>query len=852
MTDRRWRATPCPRVAASRTLGVRVAAVLVLALLALAPAAASAGARGHAGSSDSRRSTAASAEMELVGTQTQTYRTYKRSDGTFLSRVLMDPRTNRAVPDRDCTISRDSFASCTSEALQVLNYESDVAAQSQALLHFDVGQAVPENARILQASMYLSDAGFDLEPGLNQFIAVSGAAEPWTTRVSWATPDGIKPWTDPMSIWGGASVYTTAAALYGVGSNWFTADITSLTRDWISGLYPNYGIVLSADYQSDTMDGDWFNSSEVAGAQPYIDILYEPRVDDVLPDIDVSGNLIDRDIDSGYVGSGTYSVTVVADDTPDATEPSDQVSGIKRVELVTGDGGVYAVQTPSCTPVCPVSYTATFTVNTATIADGFLDLDVVAVDGADNVMTEGGLFVVVDKSRPSNPDRLVLRDFDPATSTVVLDWREGSDPPLGPEIAGSGLKHTEYRLQASSGAWGAWQTVSDGSDVLLRPVAEEQVIAVQLRTMDAAGNYSATASGYLTVRAEASTQSLSDRELRAVEEARTANDAQPCPPRMDYGRARTQSPDFKRFRETKVVLGMQLKVFCLSSQNHPDKLEITGRLAYDTGGDNAPTEVGEPSTVTINAPPPNDDEVKVRGFNATCELRMRGSRDYVVTGTVKYIRDGAVDYTASFTTKLSDAQPLTCPGIAQRLGWQERGWQHLSRYSSEFLEDPDKRAKRKPSAWLANALGDRPYTPSGVPATAGWQAHHTILVGRPRRARDLHALLFRACVHPNERGNGIYLRARALRRRENDGSPNERYTRLRQARPDLADRTYHGDTFRFLYLTRLREGLQDSLGTHNDKCGDGGAGGRSAVLSRLSSLADDLIDGTMELGDPKR
>jgi hypothetical protein len=226
---------------------------------------------------------------------------------------------------------------------------------------------------------------------------------------------------------------------------------------------------------------------------------------------------------------------------------------------------------------------------------------------------------------------------------------------------------------------------------------------------------------------------------------------------------------------------------------------------------------------------------------------------YVVYGRYRYTDDfGAKTDWYDFNTPVNDPRFERCPSAGLIHKRQLAGWSYLLSYSADYLTNANKRAAHGGTYWLRDALGGKPYYPAGTKRP--WDAHHIVPQrGRPRYAYDdVKALLFRACVHPNRAANGVYLRGSGLRRTRN-GTSNPNYRKLQQYDRDpdtaLAERTYHGDTFRNVYSDELHTALHSQLPVEDQTCSSGGAGGHDDVLAELSVFKTRLING-MYLGRP--
>ena len=229
---------------------------------------------------------------------------------------------------------------------------------------------------------------------------------------------------------------------------------------------------------------------------------------------------------------------------------------------------------------------------------------------------------------------------------------------------------------------------------------------------------------------------------------------------------------------------------------------------------------------------------KIRGISDLCRPERGGSYRYRVKGNIKYRRNGAVDYDRDF---LTSTRVLQCPDFEERRAREVEGWRYLSRLDEVVTEVEPKQGD--PSAKLRKTLRDPPYKPPSA-ARRAWEAHH-IVPANDGRAETVQALAFRCRLHPNSPLNGIYLRGRGLRR--DTQAWEDLHTDESAARRALADRTYHGSTFRDLYFTYLLDELGPFVAANRESC-ESSVGFDNVMLS----LANDLIQGTVELGSPRR
>lgn len=97
----------------------------------------------------------------------------------------------------------------------------------------------------------------------------------------------------------------------------------------------------------------------------------------------------------------------------------------------------------------------------------------------------------VDNVAPSAPSDVQVEDYDPVSRVSSVYFTAGVDAaPSG--VTPSGVAYSEARVSTNGGAYTGWSHVSDGNlDVI--DVGDQDQFTVQVRTVDNAGNVSATA-----------------------------------------------------------------------------------------------------------------------------------------------------------------------------------------------------------------------------------------------------------------------------------------------------------------------------------------------------------------------
>lgn len=108
----------------------------------------------------------------------------------------------------------------------------------------------------------------------------------------------------------------------------------------------------------------------------------------------------------------------------------------------------------------------------------------------------------VDNTPPAAPDTVVVDNAAPATRTASFSWSPGEDPDLQNGVQGSGPDelHGEYRYRRAGGSFSSW-IASDSMSGMLPSVDAGDVLDVDVRQYDAAGNASAYVRTSLTVPA---------------------------------------------------------------------------------------------------------------------------------------------------------------------------------------------------------------------------------------------------------------------------------------------------------------------------------------------------------------
>lgn len=460
--------------------------------------------------------------------------------------------------------------------------------------------------------------------------------------------------------------------------------------------------------------------------------------------------------------------------------------------------------TAPCSPGCGAEFTSSFSVDPTVLPEGRNVLRLSSADAAGNSEVGDSLVLIVDHTPPAAPGDVRVSSFDPSTGEATLDWTPGIDPDLATDLPGAGANASEYRVERG-GVWSGWTRVGT-SFAVLAAATEGESFPVEVRSIDDVGNVSPVAEGTVTV---------SDLDDESSGSARTtlASDGpgfESCTPRIDYARSRVEAARPRDFVEARNTLGAQLKVYCIVTRT--SKIKLSGGFAIVVDANTSKELNGEQDLGTKEARMQRD--VVFRGVNYGCEApraAVEGQNEYLVAGEIKYIRDGAVDVTRDYYTDKNHPARLWCPTADVRQARVEDAWRVLSRNTPSASHNPTTARKQ-----LKRVLGDAPYAPTGT--SRAWEAHHVVPYQVPHQNQDavkLHVALFRCAVHPNSTSNGLYLRGYGLKKRK-DGRDNPKYATLRSKRPDLAARSYHGDTFGNDYIGLLTHEMNPAAS--RDEC----------------------------------
>jgi RHS repeat-associated protein len=202
--------------------------------------------------------------------------------------VTVDPTVEFDGAEQDCTITGGSSASTNLCPNPTLSAGYDGSKASRTLLQFDVGDYVPSDATVFNATLglYLNSA----QNSTSTSLSLYGLTHSWTTGATWNTYDGTNSWGSPGGVFD-----STASATQTVGSTagWYYWYPTSLVQDWVQGKRANDGMVVKEPSESTTQmfnfqattitPGEGVGHTRGEGCclnndSPYLDVSYEERI----------------------------------------------------------------------------------------------------------------------------------------------------------------------------------------------------------------------------------------------------------------------------------------------------------------------------------------------------------------------------------------------------------------------------------------------------------------------------------------------------------------------------------------------------------------------------------------------
>ena len=268
------------------------------------------------------------------------------------------------------------------EASPVQNYgtQTELITDSQnssgvrSILRFDLS-AVPTGATILSATfeMYY----FYTRTSSTESLRLHRALRDWTeTGATWRTYDGVTNWTTQGGDYDAAIV--ASATLTATVNVWKSWNVTPLVQGWVSGAYPNQGMLLESPPASGNRERHFYSSDYVTNPalRPKLTIVY------VASDLSTSTKSVSNA--TPVIGETvTYTIVVKNAGTIAASNVvvTDAVDTAGLGSVVPGQGGTLSgniitwnsTTTPALATVNPTpggDVTLTFTARVLDVPDG--------------------------------------------------------------------------------------------------------------------------------------------------------------------------------------------------------------------------------------------------------------------------------------------------------------------------------------------------------------------------------------------------------------------------------------------------------------------------------------------------
>jgi uncharacterized repeat protein (TIGR01451 family) len=313
-----------------------------------------------------------------------------KSPGRFLAAAgilalaLMLPARSFAqttlVIQPDPAAGQDTYISAAS-SVQNYGTQTQITTSSQtnsgarALVRFDLS-VIPSGATIVSATfeMYY----FFSKPSTTESLRVHRVLRDWTeTGATWRSTDGVNSWTAQGGDYDGTVI--ASASLTTAVNVWKQWTITSLVQGWVSGAYPNQGMILESPAASGNNDRQFYSSDYLT------DPTLRPKLTIVYAASDLGASTKAVSSSTPVLGQTlTYTIVVRNSGTVAATGVSvtDAVDITRLESIVPGQGGILAggtitwnpATTPALTSVGPTpggDVTLTFTARVlGSLADG--------------------------------------------------------------------------------------------------------------------------------------------------------------------------------------------------------------------------------------------------------------------------------------------------------------------------------------------------------------------------------------------------------------------------------------------------------------------------------------------------
>ncbi|UCE37668.1 MAG: DUF2341 domain-containing protein, partial [Thermoplasmata archaeon] len=166
---------------------------------------------------------------------------------------------NDMVIQPDATDGKDNYMLSNGATLNfgtgtIVSVRNDSSAEHRPIIQFDLSSA-PENIENAKLWLYRSSGN-----SFSSNIYVHRLTQSWTELDSnWNTYDGTNSWA---TLGGDYDSTEESSTTVPPVNGWYSWDITDLVKGWVNGTYPNYGMLLRADYDDANDPNPYFRSSD--------------------------------------------------------------------------------------------------------------------------------------------------------------------------------------------------------------------------------------------------------------------------------------------------------------------------------------------------------------------------------------------------------------------------------------------------------------------------------------------------------------------------------------------------------------------------------------------------------------
>jgi YD repeat-containing protein len=199
--------------------------------------------------------------------------------------VTVDPTTEYWGDNVDCFIASEPSYENSSLCgwYFYLGYHPEGSAHSigRALLRFELGSSIPEDATVVSANLNMTDSYTATSA---QTIEVDGLEKTPTNSATWNKYDGTNSWTHKGGDFETSSPSKLVVSPTGPG-HVFSWGIAPLVQRWVEEPASNHGLIVKAENEAaGSGESSWVSDS--GEAHPYIEVIYSPGI--LLPAFDSS------------------------------------------------------------------------------------------------------------------------------------------------------------------------------------------------------------------------------------------------------------------------------------------------------------------------------------------------------------------------------------------------------------------------------------------------------------------------------------------------------------------------------------------------------------------------------------